>query len=53
MKDTIIEELRRIRDEHAAHFKFDFDAIARDWLHRERADARKTARPKPRKPAKR
>lgn len=27
MKDHIVEAVRRIRDEHAAHFNYDLDAI--------------------------
>ena len=40
MEDPIVDEVRRIRDEHAAQFNYDIDAIvadlkrteaARDW----------------------
>ena len=30
MKDHIVEEVRRIRDEHAAQFNYDLDAIVAD-----------------------
>jgi hypothetical protein len=40
MKDTIIAELRKIRDAHAAKFNCDFDAIAQDWMKEEAAARR-------------
>jgi hypothetical protein len=36
MNDPIVEEIRRIRDEHAARFDYDLDAIFRDIKARER-----------------
>jgi hypothetical protein len=30
MKDQIVEDVRRIREEHAAHFNYDVDAIFAD-----------------------
>ena len=30
MKDQIVEEIRKIRDEHAARFNYDLDAIYAD-----------------------
>jgi len=30
MKDHIVEEVRRVREEHAAQFNFDLDAIVAD-----------------------
>ena len=30
MKDPIVEEVRRVRDEHAARFNFDLDAVYAD-----------------------
>ncbi len=30
MKDPIVEEVRRVRDEHAAQFNYDLDAIYAD-----------------------
>jgi hypothetical protein len=40
MKDPIISELRKLRDAHAAKFKYDFDAIAQDWMEAETAAKR-------------
>ncbi len=40
MKDTIIAELRKIRDAHAAKFNYDFDAIADDWMRQQSAAKR-------------
>lgn len=37
MNDTIVEEIRRFRDAHAAHFNYDLDAIFRDLKEREKA----------------
>ena len=37
MSDPIVDEVRRIRDEHAARFDHDLDAIFRDIKARERA----------------
>ncbi len=34
-KDPIVEEVRRIRDQYAARFKYDLDAIYRDLKERE------------------
>lgn len=31
MVDLIVEEVRRIRDEHAAQFNYDIDAIVADY----------------------
>lgn len=31
MKDPIIEEIRRIRDEHSKQFNYDLDAICDDY----------------------
>ncbi|MBF0227967.1 MAG: hypothetical protein HQK76_21205 [Desulfobacterales bacterium] len=31
MKDPIIEEIRRIRDEHSKQFNYDLDAICEDF----------------------
>jgi len=37
MNDPIIDEVRRVRDEHAARFNYDLDAIFRDIKQREQA----------------
>ena len=31
MQDPIVEEIRKIRDEHAAHFNYDLNAIFDDF----------------------
>ena len=36
MNDPIVDEIRRIRDAHAARFNYDLDAICRDIKERER-----------------
>ena len=52
MKDKIIMELRKIRDQHAATFKYDIEAIARDLQCKERRSRHKLVSLKPRKIAK-
>ena len=53
MKDTIIAELRKIRDEHAARFGYDIEAMARDLQKREKGAPRgKVVSLKPRRIAK-
>ena len=53
MKDPIIAELRKIRDEHAARFNHDLDAMVRDLQAREKnAPPGKLVNFKPRKVAK-
>jgi hypothetical protein len=37
MDAPIVEEIRRIRDEHAAKFGYDIEAIVRDLQEQERA----------------
>lgn len=41
MKDPIVEEVRRAREQHAARFKFDLKKMAADARRRERASGRK------------
>ena len=36
MNDPIVDEIRRIRDAHAARFNYDLDAIFRDIKEREK-----------------
>jgi hypothetical protein len=36
MTDPIVEEVRKIRDEHAARFNYDIDAIFEDLKRREK-----------------
>ncbi len=52
MKDTIIAELRKVRDQHAARFNYDLDAIAADLQKREKSTPRKLVNRKPRRVAK-
>ena len=49
MKDTIISELREIRDKHAAKFNHELAAIALDLKRHERRARRKLVSFKPRK----
>ena len=54
MKDSIIAKLRKTRDEHAARFNHDLDAMVRDLQEREKqAPHGKLVNFKPRKVAKR
>lgn len=46
--DPIVNEVRRVRNEHAAKFNYDLDAIYRDLKERERASGRKYVRYEPR-----
>ena len=39
--DPIVDEVRRIRDAHAAQFNYDPDAIFRDILEQEKRSGRK------------
>jgi len=49
-KDEIVEEVRRIREENAAKFNHDIDAIVADARARQVASGRKTVSFPPRKP---
>ena len=42
MKNPIISELRRIRDENARRHHYDLEAMARDWMELEPWMERKT-----------
>ncbi|MBF0605066.1 MAG: hypothetical protein HQL07_15420 [Nitrospirae bacterium] len=46
-KDPIVEEIRKIRDEHAARFNYDLEAIYKDIKRLEEASGRKTVNLKP------
>lgn len=48
MRDPIVEEIRRIRREHAERFGFDLDAIFEDLKQNERKSNRKIVSLKPR-----
>lgn len=50
-KDPIVEQVRRVRQRHAAKFQYDLDAICRDLKQQERKSGRKVVSLPPRKPA--
>lgn len=41
MNDPIVDEVRRVRDAHAARFDYDLDAIYRDIKEQEKKSGRK------------
>ena len=47
--DPIIDELRAVRDEHAARFNYDVEAIFRDIQAQQKASAREYVRLPPRR----
>lgn len=47
MKDPIIEEIRRIRDEHSKKFNYDLDAICEDYKIRQSKLKNRLVRLKP------
>jgi hypothetical protein len=49
-KDEIVEEVRRIREENAAKFDHDIDAIVADARRRQQESGRKIVSFPPRKP---
>ncbi len=46
--DPIVAEIRKIRNEHAAQFNYDLDAIYRDLKAKEKASGRRYVRFQPR-----
>jgi hypothetical protein len=50
MRDPIVEEIRRIRREHAEKFNFDLDAIFEDLKQSQRQSGRKVVTLEPRRP---
>ena len=52
-KDPIVEEVRKIRERHAAKFKYDLDAICRDLKEQERKSGRRLFSLPAKKPARR
>ncbi|HQU41566.1 MAG TPA: hypothetical protein PK867_02090 [Pirellulales bacterium] len=44
MNDPIVDEIRKIRDAHAARFNYDLDAICRDIKEREKEWEKKLGR---------
>ena len=49
MNDPIVDEVRRVRDAHAARFNYDLDAIFRDIKEQEKRSGRKFASFPPRR----
>jgi hypothetical protein len=49
-RDPIVEEVRRIRDEYAARFNYDLDAIYRDLKEREQRGEFSVVYRRPRSP---
>ncbi|MCH7732866.1 MAG: hypothetical protein IIB44_10195 [Candidatus Marinimicrobia bacterium] len=47
-RDSIVEEVRRVREEHAAKFNYDLDAIYRDLKNQEKKSKRKIVSLSPR-----
>ena len=47
-RDSIVEEVRRVREEHAAKFNYDLDAIYRDLKNQEKKSNRKIVSLSPR-----
>ncbi len=48
--DPIVEQTRKLRDEYAARFNYDLDAICEDLMKRQRASDRKLIRRSPKRP---
>jgi len=48
-KDEIVEEVRKVRDEYAAKFNYDIDAIYKDIKKQEKQTARKVVSLPPKK----
>ena len=51
-RDPIVEEVRRIRDEHAKKFNYDLHAICEDFRKRQRLSGRTVVSRPPRRPLK-
>jgi hypothetical protein len=49
-KDTIVDKVRRVREQYATRFGFDLDAIHRDLKERERRGEFKLVYRRPRRP---
>jgi len=50
MRDEIVEQIRKVREEHAAKFNYDLAAIFNDLKLQEDQDGRKTMSLSPKKP---
>lgn len=51
-KDEILEELHRIREEHAKSFNYDFKAIFADWQKKQAASGKELVPLQPKQPSK-
>ena len=49
-QDPIVEEIHRIRDEHAKRFNYDLHAICEDFRQRQSVSGHKVVSRQPRKP---
>lgn len=47
--DPIVEQTRRLRNEYAAQFNYDLDAICKDLMERQRTSDRKLVRRLPKR----
>lgn len=50
-EDPIVEEVRKVREEHAAKFHYDLDAIYRDLKGQDERDPRRVVSLPPKQPA--
>jgi hypothetical protein len=50
-KDPIVEEVRRVREAHAARFNYDLDAIVRDLREQQKNSGRTYITLPPRRPS--
>ena len=48
--DPIVEQTRKLRDEYAAKFNYDLDAICQDLMERQKNNDRKLVRRNPKRP---
>ncbi len=49
-RDPIVEQTRKLREEYAARFNFELDAICDDLMKRQRASDRKLINRNPKRP---
>jgi hypothetical protein len=49
-EDPIVEGVRKVREEHAARFNYDLEAICRDLKEQEKAGGRKVVSLAPKRP---
>ena len=48
--DPIVEQTRKLRDEYAARFNYDLDAICQDLIERQQVSAHKLVKRSPKRP---